>query len=91
MSTEADTVAPFLIFLSGTGADHQQVLEAVSAWKKEHDSAFTANLETRIGRNPNGDVLMISTRIHVSASHSVMEKDLKRALDQHGIAIQPEK
>lgn len=66
MSAEADAVAPFLIFLSGAGAEHQQVLDAVSAWKKAHNSVFTANLQTRIGRNPNGDVLMISTRIRVS-------------------------
>jgi hypothetical protein len=76
------------VFLRGAGIDRQQLLEAVSEWKNLHESSFTANLDMKIGRNPNGDVLMISTRIYDSANHSTMQSDLNSTFQRRGIPVE---
>ena len=84
-----DETAPFLVFLAGTGIERQRISDAVAEWKGNHDSSFTANIDLQIGRNPSGDVVMISTRINGSANHSRMQADLESIFQARGIALEP--
>jgi len=80
--------AAFLVFLRGSGIDRQRVLEAVSEWKGNHESSFAANLDMKIGRNPNGDLVMISTRTKDGANHSALQADLNSTFRRRGIPLE---
>ncbi|MGA2457034.1 MAG: hypothetical protein ABSF85_05670 [Terriglobales bacterium] len=79
--------AAFLVCLRGSGIDRQQVLDAVSEWKGNHESSFAANLDMRIGRHPKGDVVMISTRTEDCASYSELQTDLDSTFQRRGIPL----
>ncbi len=80
--------AAFLVFLSGTGIDRQRVFDAVSEWKGKHESLFAGNLDTKIGRNPNGDVVMISTRTKDGVNQSALQADLNSTFQRRGIRLE---
>jgi hypothetical protein len=79
--------AAFMVFVRGSGIDRQRVLEALSEWKGNHKSSFAANIEAKIGRDPEGDVVLIWTRTKGGVDQRAMQADLDSTFRRRGIEL----